>query len=128
MNSKRAIFGTAFTAIWIIGGAIILYFHDSQLGELTLNELGDFLAGATAPLAFFWLVLGYFQTSAELKQNTEALNLQREEMEEMRAETKKLTEANEKQAQIAEHAQISDARPVIVLSGSRSSPSPKGAN
>lgn len=31
-----------------------------------LNEVGDFLAGVFAPLAFFWLVIGFFQQKKEL--------------------------------------------------------------
>jgi hypothetical protein len=44
------------------------------------NELGDFAAGFFAPLAFMWLIFGYFLQKTqldiqgqELKQNTEAL-------------------------------------------------------
>ena len=47
---------------------------------MTLNEWGDFLAGTTAPLALFWLVIGYFQHGEELRLNTEALNAQKEEL------------------------------------------------
>lgn len=43
------------------------------LPALTLNEWGDFMAGAFAPLAFLWLVVGYVQQGVELKQNTAAL-------------------------------------------------------
>lgn len=41
-----------------------------------LHEWGDWLAGAASPLAFGWLVVGYFQQGEELRQNTEALQLQ----------------------------------------------------
>ncbi len=46
------------------------------------NELGDFLAGAFSPVAFFWLVLGYLQQQRELQQNTQALMLQAKELKE----------------------------------------------
>lgn len=56
---------------------------------LPSNELGDFLAGAFAPLAFLFLILGYKQNSEsirlqneELKASTEALRLQVAEMRE----------------------------------------------
>lgn len=56
---------------------------------LSSNELGDFLAGVFAPLAFLFLFLGYKQNSkalkiqsVELKQNTKALRLQVNEMKE----------------------------------------------
>ncbi|WP_241630387.1 hypothetical protein [Rosenbergiella nectarea] len=44
------------------------------------NELGDFLSGAFSPVAFLWLVLGYLQQQRELKQNTQALELQASEL------------------------------------------------
>lgn len=52
----------------------------ADLQELKLNELGDFLAGAFGPLAILWLVLGFFQQGIELRQNSEALRLQAEEL------------------------------------------------
>ena len=47
---------------------------------LPLNELGDFLAGAFGPLALAWLVFGYFQQGDELRQGTEALKMQANEL------------------------------------------------
>lgn len=47
----------------------------------TLNELGDFIAGAFAPLAFFWLVRGFYQQGKGLEQNSIALNMQAEELQ-----------------------------------------------
>ncbi|ROR02093.1 hypothetical protein EDF72_1210 [Delftia acidovorans] len=52
----------------------------ADLQGLSLNELGDFLAGAFGPLAILWLVLGFFQQGAELRQNSAALKLQAEEL------------------------------------------------
>lgn len=49
---------------------------------LASNELGDFLAGVFAPLAFLFLYLGYKQQGQELKQNTRALRLQADELRE----------------------------------------------
>lgn len=40
---------------------------------LELNVLGDFLAGAFAPLAFLWLVLGFLQQGRELSLQIEEL-------------------------------------------------------
>jgi hypothetical protein len=37
-----------------------------KLLTMELNEVGDFLAGAFSPLAFLWLVVGYFQQGHEL--------------------------------------------------------------
>ncbi len=44
--------------VW--GGKPAPWFEDS-------NEFGDFLAGFAAPLAFGWLVLGFFQQGEELR-------------------------------------------------------------
>ncbi|MEM7300913.1 MAG: hypothetical protein AAF468_07490 [Pseudomonadota bacterium] len=58
---------------------------------LTPNELGDFLAGASAPLAFVWLVIAVFIQSLELK-------AQREELEQTRIEVAASSKALEAQA------------------------------
>ena len=70
----------------------ILWFFQSFDKPTTLNELGDFIAGAFAPLAFFWLVRGFYQQGKGLEQNSEALKLQANELE-------KSTEALELQVQ-----------------------------
>ena len=51
------------------------------------NEVGDVLAGFAGPLAFIWLVHGYFlqgvairQQGYELQQNTDALKLQADQL------------------------------------------------
>ena len=41
-----------------------------------MEYLGNFLEGAFAPLAFLWLVIGYFLQQKELEQNTDALRSQ----------------------------------------------------
>ncbi|MBK3459244.1 hypothetical protein [Pseudomonas haemolytica] len=60
---------------WLISGKI------SGLGDLELNNVGDFLAGVFGPLAVLWLVLGFFQQGIELRQGTQALNLQAIELQ-----------------------------------------------
>ncbi len=52
----------------------------NKLSTMPLNEFGDFLAGAFSPIAFMWLVIGYLMQGRELKQNTQALNIQAEEL------------------------------------------------
>ncbi len=52
----------------------------SSIFELAPNELGDFLAGVFAPLAFLWLVLGFLQQGLELRNSANALWLQGEEL------------------------------------------------
>ncbi len=76
-------------AFWLAGvlsaaylGSVIWFFDvtPSTLKEMPLNGLGDFLAGLFGPLAFLWLVVGYYLQRTELKQNTIALELQAKEM------------------------------------------------
>lgn len=42
--------------------------------------LGNFLEGAFAPLAFLWLVVGFFLQQQQLRENTRTIQLQLEEM------------------------------------------------
>lgn len=65
-----------------------------QLLTKDLNEVGDFLAGAFSPLAFFWLVVGYFQQGHELNQNTNALRMQHDELKESVAQAKQMVAIN----------------------------------
>ncbi len=72
--------GKYLTFGWVIVVMVILYFKRASIGELSLNEWGDFLAGVTAPIAFLWLIVGYLLQKQELENNTQALKLQAEEM------------------------------------------------
>nr|WP_255500531.1 hypothetical protein [Brevundimonas sp. P7753] len=56
------------------------YLRWDKIVLLDPNSAGDFLAGAFAPLAFLWLVLGFFQQGIELRNSGEALWLQGEEL------------------------------------------------
>ena len=53
----------------------------SKLNKLPAADLGSFLEGAFAPLAFLWLVIGYFLQKKELEQNTLALKAQADEIQ-----------------------------------------------
>lgn len=76
----RTKIGVVVTAVYLLLLGLLLYGTWPDLIELKLNELGDFAAGAFGPLAFLWLILGYMQQGDELKQNTDALRLQAEEL------------------------------------------------
>lgn len=64
-----------------IGWLIFIYFkiHDGNI-PTDLNEFGDFVAGSFAPLAFFWLVRGFYQQGKGLAQNSSALKMQAVEL------------------------------------------------
>jgi hypothetical protein len=89
--------GIAVTCVWlvvILGCALVSW---SSFKALTPNEWGDFLAGAFAPLAFFWLVLGFFQQGAELRNSGQALWLQGEELRNSVEQQRQLVEVTREQ-------------------------------
>lgn len=49
------------------------------LWSLAPNEIGDFFAGIAAPVAFLWLILGYWLQRDELRMNRKELRAQNEE-------------------------------------------------
>jgi hypothetical protein len=77
MKDKRFWFGTVATVGWLVFMAFMLA---TTTHPTTLNEWGDFFAGAFAPIAFLWLVLGYLQQGDELRNSADALHLQAEEL------------------------------------------------
>jgi hypothetical protein len=68
----RIWFGVVVTVFWIGGGVVYLSTQTTS-GTPTMSDVGNFLEGAFAPLAFLWLVLGLFIQQRELTNNTEAL-------------------------------------------------------
>lgn len=94
--------GIALSAAWIIAALVLLYTKRATLGELSLNSWGDFCAGFVAPLAFFWLVLGYIQQGEELRLNTAALLAQQQELQNQVRETAALVANAERQAAATE--------------------------
>lgn len=80
--SFRSVVGSLITVIWLAGGAYYAFFFISPAvwKAMSPNEMGDFAAGFFAPLAFFWLVLGYAQQGEELIKNNEEMRRQYEEM------------------------------------------------
>lgn len=80
--------GFAGTLLWIsLGLAYAIWGAPGNIWELKANELGDFMAGFFAPLAFGWLAFAVFlqrqelqEQRKQLKQNGEALKLQTVEL------------------------------------------------
>lgn len=74
----RVAFGAVLTLLWIGAGVIYLL---AKVGwanfvNLPTGDIGSFLEGAFAPLAFLWLVIGHFMQQTEISANTKAANLQ----------------------------------------------------
>lgn len=75
--------GLGLTLAWLLLGAFYVA-QDVGWGQfirMPAAELGNFFEGAFAPLAFLWLVIGYFLQKKELEQNTLALRAQAEEIQ-----------------------------------------------
>ena len=74
----RVVFGLTVTTIWITTGIIYLLgiVGWGNFVNLPTADIGSFLEGAFAPLAFLWLVIGHFMQQKEITANTHAINLQ----------------------------------------------------
>jgi hypothetical protein len=82
---------------------------------LASNELGDFLAGVFAPLAFMFLYLGYRQQQEGLKQNTEVLRLQVQELQENVKQQKLLQENSEENLALLKSKIESENKKELIL-------------
>lgn len=100
--------GVALTATWLLVVSALLMWKVDSLCCLTLNEWGDFLAGATAPIAFMWLVIGYAQHGSELAEQVKHME-KLAEAEERRARLDKQSFERQKEREEKE------AQPIFVL-------------
>lgn len=83
------LWGSIVTLLYFVGFAVFVYTMGKGLAtKLSLNEIGDFFAGAAAPLAFIWLVVAVFLQRRELVAQHETLIQQMEELKLSREEYK----------------------------------------
>jgi hypothetical protein len=79
----RIWFGLSISSCWLI--MLSIYISGSigwrNISSAPIETLGNFLEGAFAPLAFLWLVIGYFLQQKELSHNTEAIKMQHSEIQ-----------------------------------------------
>lgn len=81
MKNKRLMtIASVLSLLWIVF-VILLFTHncpDYPKYDLPddANELGDFLAGVFSPLAFLWLIVGYFLQARELNLTRKELSSQ----------------------------------------------------
>jgi len=74
----RVAFGLTVTTLWISAGLLYLLgiVGADNFIHLPTADIGSFLEGAFAPLAFLWLVIGHFIQQKEISSNTRAIKLQ----------------------------------------------------
>ena len=101
---RLPLIGMGLSALYLVGLVIYLVVQEQNPSDLRLNELGDFLAGVASPLAFLWLVLGFFQQSREIRLSGKALHLQAQEMKRSVDEHRRLASPGNKKRSIFESA------------------------
>jgi hypothetical protein len=74
----RLSFGLALTLFWLLLGFAYIANVVGWVGFIRQGapDLGSFLEGAFAPLAFLWLVIGFFLQQRQLTENTRAIERQ----------------------------------------------------
>lgn len=129
----KTIAATVVTVVWIVLGVLVVALKFESAKAMPLNEIGDFLAGLFSPVAFLWLVVGYFQQGEELKLNTRALELQVNELKQSVAQQKELVEITRADVAITKMAyeletqrENRKAQPVLQLSANSYSSSSNG--
>lgn len=101
MRNKLVWIGTVFTAIYLAGFTWFIFDRLAKLQTMELNNVGDFLAGAFGPIAFFWLILGFMQQGIELRISTDALRLQAHELNSAVEQQKELVSISLRQLDMA---------------------------
>jgi len=79
----RIMLGTILTFLWIGMGVVYLFGKVGwiEFVNLPTGDIGSFLEGAFAPLAFLWLVIGHFMQQKEISANTLAIQIQQRSAE-----------------------------------------------
>ncbi len=81
IKKKSLIFvGAELTVLYFMIFGFICFHYVDFSKKLSLNELGDLLAGAFAPLAFMWMVITILMQGKELRLQREELSMQRKEL------------------------------------------------
>lgn len=120
--------GFWITGIWLVLIAAYVIADFGSFRSLEPNEFGDFAAGAAAPLAFLWLVLGFFQQGEELRHSADALRLQGQELQNSVEQQRELVNVTREQlafdASMLEQERqelVRNAQPILRLSEAYSS-------
>ena len=84
----------AVSLLWVLlMGLVWLNTHPFTIEA---NEVGDFLSGAFAPLAFYWLIVGYYLQRQELMLQRKELALNREQLKAQADELHRQADASDK--------------------------------
>jgi hypothetical protein len=86
-----------FIGTGVYGAAIAIYALQHHVWSLPPAEFGSFVGGVVGPLAFLWLVLGFFQQGTELQHSVRALELQGQELRNSVDQQKALVDLNREQ-------------------------------
>lgn len=116
------LFGSALYLIMFIGLALSPFTDRSN--NMTLNELGDLLAGMVGPIGVIWLIMGFMQQSADLrlqqealKKQSEALDLQIEELKESRKQAQRIEDLNRRSLEDSQRIERQSSRAFITCPG-----------
>ncbi len=74
-KDMRIVYGIVLTLIWLLLGMLYISYNVgwSHFISLPIGDMGTFLEGAFAPLAFLWLVIGLFIQQSVLAENNREL-------------------------------------------------------
>lgn len=74
----RIILGLGISGLWLALGFVYIQANYGwrAFAETPMDQMGEFLGGAFGPLAFLWLVIGYFIQQNEIAENTRSIEIQ----------------------------------------------------
>lgn len=104
MGRTLSMLGILLSLAYVAGLFFLFGDRLAEVQKLTLNEIGDLLAGVFGPVAILWLILGFFQQGIELRQNTRALELQAKELQNSVEQQRDLVEVTRKQFEISQES------------------------
>lgn len=73
MDKALKVSGSIISVLYVIGVYWYVNLKWGKFLEMDPNAIGDFLAGSFSPLAFLWLVLGFYQQGKELRLQSEEM-------------------------------------------------------
>lgn len=74
-KDMRIVYGVVLTLLWLLLGMLYISYNVGWVDfiSLPIGDMGTFLEGAFAPLAFLWLVIGLFIQQSVLAENNREL-------------------------------------------------------